>query len=38
MELLLFDFPDFGLSNDESEPTLSLASLSDKDKEDKEDK
>ena len=33
MELLLFDFPDFGLSDDESEPVLSLASLSNKDKE-----
>jgi hypothetical protein len=38
MELLLFNFPNFGLSNDESESILSLASLSDKNKEDKEDK
>jgi hypothetical protein len=38
MESLLFDFPDFGLSDDESEPTLSLASLSHEDEEDKEDK
>jgi hypothetical protein len=37
MESLLFDFPDFGLSNDESEPALSLASLSDKDEEEEED-
>ena len=37
MELLLFDFPDFGLSDDESEPTLSLASLSNKDEEEEED-
>ena len=37
MESLLFDFSDFGLSDDESEPVLSLASLSDKDKEDKKD-
>jgi hypothetical protein len=38
MESLLFDFPDFGLSNNELEPTLSLVSLSDKDKEEEEDK
>jgi hypothetical protein len=37
MESLLFNFPDFGLSDDESEPTLSLASLSDKDEEEEED-
>jgi hypothetical protein len=37
MESLLFDFPDFGLSDDESEPALSLASLSDKDEEEEED-
>ena len=37
MESLLFDFPDFGLSDDESEPTLSLASLSNKDEEEEED-
>jgi hypothetical protein len=36
MELLLFNFPDFGLSNDELEPILSLASLSDKDKEEED--
>jgi hypothetical protein len=36
MELLLFNFPDFGLSDDESEPTLSLASLSNKDKEEED--
>jgi len=38
MESLLFDFLNFGLSNDELEPALSLASLSDKDKEEEEDK
>jgi hypothetical protein len=38
MELLLFNFPDFGLFNDELEPILSLTSLFNKDKEDKEDK
>ena len=37
MESLLFDFPNFGLSDDESESTLSLASLSDENEEDKED-
>ena len=37
MESLLFDFPNFGLSDDESEPKLSLASNSDEDEEDKED-
>jgi hypothetical protein len=37
MESLLFDFPDFGLSDDESEPALSLASLFDKDEEEEED-
>jgi hypothetical protein len=37
MESLLFDFPNFGLSNDELEPTLSLASLSNKDKEEEDD-
>ena len=37
MESLLFDFPDFRLSDDESEPALSLASLSNENKEDKED-
>ena len=34
---ILFDFLDFGLSDDESEPKLSLASNSDKDKEEEED-
>jgi len=34
---ILFDFPDFGLSDDESEPELSLASNSNKDKEEEED-
>jgi hypothetical protein len=29
---ILFDFPNFGSSNDKSEPKLSLASNSDKDK------
>jgi hypothetical protein len=38
MESLLFNFPDFWLSDDESEPLLSLASLSNNDKEEKEDK
>jgi hypothetical protein len=34
----LFNFPDFGLFNDKLEPALSLASLSNKDKEEEEDK
>ena len=38
IESLLFDFPNFGLSNNELEPALSLASLSNKDKEEEEDK
>jgi hypothetical protein len=33
----LFNFPDFGLSNDESEPVLSLTSLSDEEEEEEED-
>jgi hypothetical protein len=37
MESLLFDFPDFGLSNDELEPVLSLASLSNEDKEEEDE-
>jgi hypothetical protein len=37
MESLLFDFSNFGLSDDELEPLLSLASLSDNGKEEKED-
>jgi hypothetical protein len=36
MELLLFNFFDFGLSDDELEPTLSLASLSNKDEEEED--
>jgi hypothetical protein len=37
MESLLFNFPDFGLSDDESEPVLSLTSLSDEEEEEEED-
>jgi hypothetical protein len=36
MESLLFDFPDFGLFDDESEPALSLASLSNEDEEEED--
>ena len=35
---ILFDFPNFRLSNNELEPELSLASNSNKDKEEEEDK
>jgi hypothetical protein len=35
---ILFDFPDFGLFNDELKPELSLASNSNEDKEEEEDK
>jgi hypothetical protein len=34
---ILLDFPDFGLSNDESEPELSLASNSNEEEEEEED-
>jgi hypothetical protein len=37
MESLLFDFPNFGLSDNELESILSLASLSNENKEDEED-
>ena len=37
MDDILFDFPDFGLSNNKSEPKLFLASNSNKDKEEEED-
>jgi hypothetical protein len=37
IESLLFDFPDFRLSNDELEPLLSLASLFNNSKEEEED-
>ena len=37
MDELLFNFPDFGLSDDESESELSLASNSDEDEEEEED-
>ena len=36
MESLLFNFPDFGLSDDESEPALSLTSLSNEEEEEEE--
>ena len=38
MDDILFDFPNFRLSNNELEPELSLASNSNKDKEEEEDK
>jgi hypothetical protein len=38
IESLLFNFPDFGLSDNKLKPILSLASLSNKDKEEEEDK